>query len=367
MKVNVRTLKGEIFEVDIEPEQTVEEFKRKIAEAKPELLVEQQKLIYVGKILVDAQPIQEYAMKPGDMVVVMVAKVKAPAAPQAAALAAAPAQPQPPVSQPAAAQAGGAASQGGASSANLVGPEMEATIARLCDMGFAREEVERCLQAAFNNPNRAVEYLMSGIPDGIIQPVAAGASGLTGGSAPIAAPSGPSAGVAMPNPFLSGGTAAFPPMPSGGGGHGGAAGALEELRNHPRFEELGRMLVQNPQHLPQILAALQLTNPGLAQAITENEEEFFAMLAEVAEDGEDDDSEEEDPVEAMLAAAHNAQGGTQVQLSDEEMAAIERLSGLGFDRAMCIEAYLACDKNEEVAASYLFELVEEEEDDDGGP
>jgi len=361
MKVNVRTLKGEIFEVEIEPEQTIEEFKKKIAQAKPELLVEQQKLIYVGKILVDTQTIQDYAVKPGDMIVVMIAKVKAPDPPQATAPpAAVPAQPQP-ASNPIAAQAGGAVLQDVASS-NATGPGMEATITRLCDMGFAREEVERCIQAAFNDPNRAVEYLMSGIPEGI-QPVA-GSLGVTG-SAPTAPPSGPAAGVAMPNPFVSGGATAFPAMPPSGG-EGGAAGALEELRNHPRFEELGRMLVQNPQHLPQILAALQQTNPGLVQAITENEEEFFAMLAEVAENGDDDDDEDEDPVEAMLAAAHNAQGGTQMQLSNYENAAIDRLSGLGFDRAICIEAYIACDKNEEVAASYLFELMEEEDDDEDG-
>lgn len=41
-------------------------------------------------------------------------------------------------------------------------------------------------------------------------------------------------------------------------------------------------------------------------------------------------------------------------LSAEEKQAVDRLCELGFERILVIQIYLACDKNEEVAANMLF-------------
>lgn len=44
-----------------------------------------------------------------------------------------------------------------------------------------------------------------------------------------------------------------------------------------------------------------------------------------------------------------------IQVKPEEMEAIDRLASLGFAKARAAEAYFACDKNEEMAANFLFE------------
>jgi UV excision repair protein RAD23 len=48
-------------------------------------------------------------------------------------------------------------------------------------------------------------------------------------------------------------------------------------------------------------------------------------------------------------------GGHVINVTPEELAAIERLEQLGFHKQRCLQAFLACDKNEELAANFLFE------------
>lgn len=184
---------------------------------------EQQKLIHQGKILDDKTLVkagafskhleataclisEDVGIKEGEFVVVMVAKAKPPPAPAPA---------------PTPAPAPAAVDTGATAAATVVsGSAAESTVQQLMEMGFERAEVERCLQAAFGNPDRAVEYLMGGIPAGMQEE---------------AAPADvPMAGEGMaPNPAMTG---AFPAMPTGGAAAGGGANvaALEELRNHPR-------------------------------------------------------------------------------------------------------------------------------------
>lgn len=48
-----------------------------------------------------------------------------------------------------------------ANSRSVAGAALQQAISGMVEMGFEREQVLKALKASFNNPDRAVEYLMS--------------------------------------------------------------------------------------------------------------------------------------------------------------------------------------------------------------
>lgn len=245
-----------------------------------------------------------------------------------------------------------------AASELATGAALEEKVNQIMEMGFPKEDVIRALRAAFNNPDRAVEYLMTGIPAGMEavqqqqqhQPGQGQEEG-----AQVAAEAAPTAGAAPPgepfNMFAPGGGSQGGTAVARGGGGGG--GALEALRSNPQFRALRAMVQANPELLQPMLQELGRSNPALLGQINSNQQEFLSMLNEPL--GEAEEANIEELLREMAGAEGEEGGAMQIELTEEEVAAIERLVGLGFDRDACIEAFLICDKNEEAAANYLLE------------
>jgi UV excision repair protein RAD23 len=268
---------------------------------------------------------------------------------------------------------------------------MSEAVKNLMDMGFPEDQVRSCLRAAFNNPDRAVEYLMNGIPANL-QATANQAQANTEAATPARAPT------------------------------------LDDFRNHPEFNQIKALVQQNPQALPEVLRQIGERQPQLLEVIHNNREAFVKMMNEPIEaaapapaggagagglagmmagggapDFQQLFSPENEaelaqalnmspdqmgaitqmlrsmPPEQLQAMMQNMAGGgggmpgmpgmggaggggggappgaVTIPLSQEEMASVNRLTELGFHRNEVIQVYLACDKNEEVAANFLFE------------
>ena len=231
-------------------------------------------------------------------------------------------------------------------------------------MGFERSQIDRAMRAAFNNPDRAVEYLLNvrglphsplecadrtqkGIPENAAQeeaprqtprqpaatnptpqtnttnptPAAPAADTAEGDDAPVnlfevAAQAGRNTGSgsaaargagAADLPNLEGLTAGDAAQ----GGTGGRAGTLDFLRSNPQFQQLRQIVQTQPRMLEPILQQVTMGNPQLAQLIGQNPEQFLELLSE--------DADEDMPLPP---------GAQTVSVTEEEREAIERVCSL---------------------------------------
>ncbi len=251
----------------------------------------------------------------------------------------------------------------------------------LIGMGFPESESRAALNAAMGNPDLAYEFLLTGIPEH--------ARGLRTGSATPSRPTG-----------------------------------IDQLRLHPQFNMLKQLIQQNPAALSQVLNLIGQQDPALLQAIHENNDAFIAMMNEPIE-GSAPTVPQPAPVshaanpvsdptqifqllaampadqraqfaQSMGLSADQLEGVMQmmaqlpptdlhamlgrgpvgrqhadppgvIRLTEDEIAAVNRLVAMGFTQQQAAQAYLACDKNEMLAANLLIEGGWALDDDDVGP
>lgn len=367
MKLTVKTLKGSHFEIRVQPSDSIMAVKKNIedVQGKDNYPCGQQLLIHNGKVLKDETSLAENKVSEDGFLVVMLSKSKALGS--AGTSSTQPASNPPvtvstPTSEPATQAYGSADINASASdvqttnvttdtystaASNLVaGTNLEQTIQQLMDMGggsWDRDTVSRALHAAYNNPERAVDYLYSGIPEAtevaVPAPHYSNNQADTGGVT-----AGAVSGAPNSSPLNM-----FPQETISGAGAG--AGSLDFLRNNPQFQALRTMVQSNPQILQPVLQELGKQNPGLLRLIDEHHAEFLQLINEPIDGSEGDGFDQ--PEQDMPHA---------INVTPAEQEAIGRLEAMGFDRASVIEAFLACDRDEQLAANYLLENAGDFED-----
>ncbi|CAE6431575.1 unnamed protein product [Rhizoctonia solani] len=141
MKLILRSLQLNTFEVDVEPQHTVLDLKQKFGVVQGEL-ADHLKLFYAhptGRTLNDNQRIIEsLGLRDNTCIVFMVSKPRMSDFDPAKATT----TPEPSPS--------------------------EGSIKNLLDMGFGRGQVMKALKASFGNTERDVEYLTAGIPESVL-------------------------------------------------------------------------------------------------------------------------------------------------------------------------------------------------------
>lgn len=325
MLVTLKTLQQQTFQIEIDPDETVKALKLKIeVEKGKDYTADHQKLIYAGKILLDDNKLRTYNIDEKKFIVIMVTKPKSSDNPQTSSASA-------PASAENASTESGDGKDKNVEEKPKPAPEteperaaeppiqsneldFESTVQSIMDMGYNRQQVEQALRASFNNRERAVEYLITGIPEELLQEQEAEES-------------------SDDDP-------------------------LGFLRDQPQFQQMRAVIQQNPNLLNTVLQQIGQTNPALLQAISQHQQAFVRMLNEPVNTP---------PTAAAAAAAAAAaiapdeisvenqppQSQNVIQISPQDKEAIERLKALGFPEHMVIQAYFACEKNENLAANFL--------------
>lgn len=246
------------------------------------------------------------------------------------------------------------------------------------EMGFPQDKVQRAMRMSFNNPDRAVEYLMNGTVDTApIPPAPApGTGGESGAGAGAGGDAGSGAGAAPAQPAQptqsapASGNLFEQAAAAAGGGAGAGAGArgapgaggmpaapgadmlpgeddghgrqVIDLGNPQILAQLRTLVEQNPAALQPLIQALVQTNPQLAEALSADPEGVLRLLA--GSEGLEG-LEGEEPFEVP----------TLQQLGEEDRTNVEQIIAMGIPENKAIESYFMCGKNVEIAVQYYFD------------
>ncbi|KAI5951459.1 RAD23 [Candida jiufengensis] len=424
MQIIFKDFKKNTIPIEVELSDTVLSAKEKLSKEK-DCEPSQIKLVYSGKVLQDDKKLEEFKIKEGASIIYMISQSKKSSTPISNSETPSNTTPQPsssttttenkPAIEETKTESTSSTNTNATPSTNqdltststsseqptnasnestfAVGSEREATITNIMEMGYERPQVEAALRAAFNNPHRAVEYLITGIPESLQRPEPPIASTRSTSGANTTGPLAESTtgDISQQNTTQGEGEdedddmddsntgenlfeqAAAAAAQEGRGGSGGATGSGGNTSgglshqsggsalggDDQQMQLLRAALQSNPELIQPLLEQLAATNPQIANLIQEDPDAFIRTILGASGDDLGFEIEGEEGQHDLAQGGGGGEGsdpeGTiRIALSEQDQNAIDRLCELGFERDLVIQVYLACDKNEEVTADILF-------------
>jgi UV excision repair protein RAD23 len=332
MKLTIKTLKQITYTVEIATEALVGNLKEEIEKAHG-LDSKSIKLLYNGVVLDDKKSLSEIGIKDGHVIMMMNCKAK----PQN--------QNQPVKEEQKQEESIPTKDLPKQTKETITSSKLKdysAEIQKLNEMGFSQEMSKNAINAAKGNVNLAIEFLYNGIPS------------------------------VNEGPQLS----EFYDEDE--------EGELEPIELDPEIlsnldltdpntlktivSVIKVIIQEDPSQLADLLEGIEESNPELIDYIKQNETEFKSLLEQpVTEEdirvfeslgGIQPASNNEEGEEEFSDTENNPIGqpnNNTVQLSQNDKDAVDRLKDLGFSEAEALQAYFACEKNETLAANFLFE------------
>jgi UV excision repair protein RAD23 len=361
MKLILKTLKQVPHEVEFESDSiTIKELKD-LTEKKHNIQADTIKLVFNGVVLKDESSIASYNITDGNVLVMMVTKTKAHNKPVVE-------EPKEiksttttttntsnintgisnnqPLNNQTTVPLNNNLNTGGVKTSTQpqtqTQPNYTNEINSLVEMGFPKDYSETAIKAARGNVTLAIEFLYNGIPENL--PLENNV---------------PQNNQTVTNPNSNVGESSQ--------GENQPTSSLEAVRRIAAIIKV--MCANDPSSLQNIILTLQQTRPELIELIKQHEAEFKQILqSPVTEEDLSAFSQFNNEIGLNQGSGSGSGvGGRQrgnnqnvITLSKPEFDAIQRLKEFGFSEMDAAQAYFACDKNEELAINFLFEMKAQE-------
>lgn len=326
MKLTIKTLSQLTFKIDIEPEKTVGELKDEIEKDHgKDYPRRDQKLIYSGKILADETKLSEYDIDEKKFIVLMITrpppipKVPAPEKQTVSS------KKEEPASRPKGAEDKAKSTTQSSSSSTVSASNTTATSAVPPTITSAPNTISTTTQQAPTATRNQTSVLHD------------------------------ATGFPTTEPQM--------------------ASRLASLMHQPQFRQMQELIQQSPHLLSSTIEALAASDPEMYSFISESPDVFASALnhpplagsrnqsSRSSTTGGQQQSRPDDRGSQQAVAARNPAGRQQpavdqilVDVSEHDKEAIERLKELGFSEYQALQAYMACDKDEQLAANLLFQM-----------